>query len=172
MGRRKIDWTNTKLVKEIFLSKTNKTSSGCFEWTGSISNNGYGCLKINGVTKSAHRTSYQLFRGPISDNKIKVLHSCDNMICVNPSHLFLGTQDDNMKDMARKHRGRGLSRLNNGSDCPLALFNNEQVLEIRKKYSDGGTSTLKLAKEYGTSCTTIWKIVNFITYKNLTTNIK
>ena len=79
------------------------TETGCWNWTKSTSPDGYGKLKRNGVTMRAHRIFYEHFNGPITDN-LHVLHRCDNPLCVNPEHLFLGTRVDNMQDMIEKGR--------------------------------------------------------------------
>ena len=82
-------------------------NTGCFIWDGSTrSNNKCGALRLNKFKFiSAHRLSYLLFKGQIPEN-YNVLHTCDNPLCVNPNHLFLGTQLDNIKDRDKKQRQR------------------------------------------------------------------
>lgn len=88
--------------------------TGCWDWIGSIrGNNNYGQFN----NKQAHRISFEIFMGNIPDG-FEVCHKCDNTICVNPDHLFLGTHNDNMQDMIKKKRGifpkgekQGLSKL-------------------------------------------------------------
>jgi len=75
----------------------------CWLWTGAVINNGYGQFRVNRKTIVAHRVAYDLYRGNIPKGKL-VLHSCDNPPCVNPAHLFLGTQSDNVVDSIKKNR--------------------------------------------------------------------
>ena len=87
-----------------FEDKINKNSNtGCWIFTGSCSANGYGKICVRYKTISTHRYSYIKYVGPIPEGLL-VLHKCDTPSCVNPEHLFLGTQSDNMKDMYSKKR--------------------------------------------------------------------
>jgi len=76
--------------------------SGCWLWTGRYITTGYGALK-GGVTQLAHRAMWRAHHGEIPRG-LFVLHRCDVRCCVNPAHLFLGTAQDNTKDMVRKGR--------------------------------------------------------------------
>lgn len=77
----------------------------CWNWTGPVNSSGYGSLGFKGRKEGVHRISYEVAYGPF-DRKMFVLHRCDNPRCVNPAHLFLGTQKDNMQDALQKGRCR------------------------------------------------------------------
>jgi hypothetical protein len=101
---------------------------GCWCWTGPRFNSRqeYGRITVNGVSMPAHRFAYELFRGPIP-KKMLVCHSCDQQVCVNPDHLFLGTHQDNMADMVAKQRSSHI----HGESHPNAKLTDELVAEIR-----------------------------------------
>jgi len=99
--------------------------NGCWPWTGAKTHYGYGKIRKNHKTVGAHRVSYELNIGPIPKDG-HVLHKCDNPICVNPDHLFLGNQAINMKDMFSKHRNKNQYDYNknfvNGMTHPVEAF--------------------------------------------------
>jgi hypothetical protein len=86
-----------------FWSKTENQPSGCIVWTRSKNPDGYGNLSWNGRNTRAHRVAYALAHGEIPQG-MSVLHRCDNPPCCNPAHLFLGTQQDNIRDCVEKGR--------------------------------------------------------------------
>lgn len=94
---------------ERFAAKTIRIASGCVLWTGCTDKDGYGKIQYGSghgsIYTRAHRVSYELAYGAF-DSSLHVLHTCDNPTCVNPEHLFLGTNTDNMRDMASKYRGK------------------------------------------------------------------
>ena len=89
-------------------------ASGCWLWTGTIMDLGYGVLTVDSVRMRAHRLSYQLHIGPIPKGEgfhgTCVCHKCDVRNCVNPEHLYLGTHQENMRDAEKKGRFSQASR--------------------------------------------------------------
>lgn len=119
-------------------------NSGCWLWLGDINTWGYGRLSKNRAERLAHRVSYLTYVGTIPSS-LKVLHSCDVPCCVNPQHLFLGTDADNMQDMAAKGRGSGRC----GESNPQAKLTAAAAEAIRA--SAGALSISALSRRYGVS---------------------
>jgi len=86
-----------------FWAKVKRPESGCWEWTASTDERGYGRFGIRVPVYKAHRVSWTIHHGQIPDG-LEACHTCDNPSCVRPDHLFLGTQADNLEDCARKGR--------------------------------------------------------------------
>lgn len=151
-----------------FWAKVNKeTPSGCWEWTAAKFWHGYGCFGVRQAdgkykTKYAHRISWEEANGPI-ENDLFVLHKCDNRSCVNPEHLFLGTQLDNMRDCSRK--GRKIGQILLGEANASASLNDAKVKIIR--YVGSKLSQQRLAKEFGVSQTNIGHILRGSTWKHV-----
>lgn len=117
-------------------------NSGCWLWTASLGDHGYGQIAKDGRPQTTHRISYEMHFGPIPDDKW-VLHKCDTRSCVNPDHLWLGTAKDNTIDMYSKDRhSRPI-----GEKAPTAKLTTEDVKTIRTLT---GTSE-EIGRLYGVS---------------------
>jgi hypothetical protein len=121
-------------------------NSGCWLWDGHLNANGYGKFGYKGENGLAHRASYDMFVAPIPEG-LHVLHRCDVPCCVNPEHLFPGTQDDNVKDMEQKKR----SHHPGGVDHGRAKLTEDDVRNIRAD----ARSQNQLARLYGVIKTNI-----------------
>jgi len=122
--------------------------TGCWNWKGAKQVRGYGELIIAGKKYAAHRLAYALFHGQWP-GRLYVCHSCDNVSCVNPEHLFLGTQKDNLQDMAAKGRST------RGERNAQAKLTADDVKAIRAS----GYTQQKLADQYGVSRRAIQLII-------------
>jgi hypothetical protein len=147
-------------VEERFWEKVEKVGE-CWHWTGAKTETGYGILARTkrghpGKGKSkvffAHRVSYELHNGPAAG--LHVCHRCDNTICVNPVHLFLGTHADNMHDKTIK--GRAAKK--------LTL---DDAREIRTRYANSEVTRRGLASEFGVSLSTIVNVLSRKTFKHV-----
>ena len=141
-----------------FMSKVSKAESGCWEWTGATNSSGYGKFGAGGkrgATLLAHRVSYLMHLGGIPGG-MYVCHRCDNRICVNPGHIFLGTPTENNRDMVSKGRQRGYDRSGEGN--PAAKITLVQAREIRALVASGKKRS-DVAVEYGISYGHVGQIV-------------
>lgn len=127
---------------EYFAERSIKQPSGCWEWSLRVSCNGYGQAKVRQKIWMAHRLSWEHFHGPIPDGLI-VCHKCDNRKCINPSHLFLGTTQDNVDDKMSKGRFVTTPGVKNGH----AKLTDQQVLSIK----NDDRSQSAIAADYGIS---------------------
>jgi hypothetical protein len=152
-----------KIPAEIrFWSRVNKTDS-CWLWTGALSHGAYGTISTDKKQMGVHRFSWILHNGPIP-NGLHVLHNCpggDCTACVNPKHLWLGTQADNDRD--RDEKGRTAKNEQHWR----AKLTAQQVLEIRKLYTGAMGQQTALAKQFGVRNEAIWKIVHGFAWKNV-----
>lgn len=96
------------LLKRLILN-SRRTDSGCLEWTGWRGRTGYGFTSFRGGQRPTHRLMYMATKGPIPDGMI-VLHSCDNPPCMNPHHLSLGTDAENIRQSVERNRHHEASK--------------------------------------------------------------
>ena len=129
-----------------FWSKVKK-GRRCWVWTGALTNTKYGRMHLKGKSRLAHRISYEMEHEAIP-NGVYVCHTCDTPACVRPSHLFLGSQKENMADCKDK------GRVDKGSSRPLAKLTERRVKSIRKDTR----SQREIAKDYGVAQSQISRI--------------
>jgi hypothetical protein len=91
------------VMKRLEKYSGDKSEAGCIEWTGGKDRGGYGKMAIGLKRLSAHRVAYAMLVGPIPEGKV-LMHSCDNPACINPDHLSIGTQKENIQDSIGKGR--------------------------------------------------------------------
>ena len=152
-------------IQELLMEKFSKRfwamvekADGCWLWTGSGTR--YGKMKVAGKEVMAHRISWELEYGPITDG-LFVLHRCDTPKCVNPAHLFLGTGSDNTRDMDNKGRRRPHHK------GPKPKLTDSQVREARWLYETGEFHQKDIADHYGVSRSTINDAIRGHTWKHV-----
>ena len=147
----------TPLKEKILRGAIPVPESGCWLWEGGVNPMGYGKTSMGKKTITAHRASYEVFVGKVPDG-LFVLHRCDVPSCVNPSHLFLGTQADNINDKVNKQRQakgerHGMSKITE---------------EVAAKIKFGGGPHAVAAKKYGISACMVSQIRSGMYWKHVT----
>lgn len=149
-------------LEERFWAKVRKgRSDECWEWTASLGPSGYGQFYVQSRHGpcAAHRVAYELLIEPVPEGMC-LCHRCDNRLCVNPAHLFVGTRTDNQADMAAKGRSR------RGASHPHVKLTAKQVRRIRKLRARGVQGAV-LAKSMGVSQSTICDIIHGRTWQHV-----
>ena len=161
-------------LEERFWSKVEK-SIGCWVWLGGKDEYGYGRFGVGAqTTLLAHRVAWILVNGEIK-NGLLVLHSCDHPFCVNPSHLWLGTDQDNATDCARKGRtckGKEKSKIMRltaarGEHASKVVLTEAKVRSIRSRIRQDGESQRSVARAFGVSPMTVNDILNGRTWAHV-----
>lgn len=149
-------WQTIPLPKRFAAYVGEPDTNGCTVWTGTKHTAGYGVIGTggrSGKTVLAHRLSYEITYGPIPPG-LHVCHHCDNPPCVNPKHLFLGTDADNSDDKCNK------GRMPIGESRSYAKLTDESVRQIRARYAAGGISQRALGREYGISSGIVSEVIS------------
>lgn len=132
----------------------------CWLWKAHTVRGNYGQMRFEGQQRPAHVVAWMLSNGPVSDGMF-ICHRCDVRQCVRPSHLFEGTNDENMADMVAKHRAAiGVRNVN-------AKVTEAMVSEARRRYAAGGITLQQLADWAGISRTAMHRIIQRRTWSHV-----
>lgn len=142
------------------------TKNACWNWTGLQTHSPknpaqYGSLGWKGKISRAHRVAYELAHGEVQEGMM-VLHTCDNTLCCNPAHLYLGDHAQNMRDMVHRKRRKGVGV---GEENGRARLTQKQAEAIRALYAAGGVSQEAIGKLYGVSQYAVSQIILGHRYK-------
>ena len=137
----------------------------CQLWVGSFSPQGYGKFKLDGIAFDAHVVSWRIANGGIPvPVGMCVMHSCNNRRCVNPSHLSIGSEKENMQHAALCHR----IKTRRGEHCANAVLTEEIVRQVRgQKKANPATGVRKIAKRLGVSYDAIRRVIEGRTWKHV-----
>lgn len=154
---------NNKQRIEKFYSYFDRLNGKCWNWKGALCGGKYGAFYDGSKLIRAHRFSYELHKGIIPKNLV-VMHACDNMKCVNPSHLSVGTMKDNIQDALKK------GRMKVGEAFWCAKTNEETVNKIRAEFRKPFTFSeecKRLGEKYKVGWRTVYHIAKGVTWKHL-----
>lgn len=136
------------------IQRNHKKVSECWIWTGCVGKDGYGVLGVGRKQMRAHRASFEAFSGEIPGGLL-VCHRCDQPLCVNPDHLFLGTPRDNTQDMIRKSRRKTL-RGESHPNSKITMKDRETIRLLRSS----GAKLSEVAEKFGIAIQTVSAIAN------------
>lgn len=148
-----------------FWPKVDKSmgQDSCWWWLGAKGKQDYGNWYAQGKYLRAHRAAYEIVYGEIPDGAV-VCHTCDNPSCVNPRHLVLGTQKQNLNDMTRK--GRRSKKGAKGEANAKAKLTEHQVRAIRAEYA-AGIKPRELKAKYPIKDSALWGILSGKTWQHI-----
>ena len=135
---------------------------GCFEWTAGCFRKGYGKFGVDGKMVQTHRWVWEYANGPIPPGK-QINHKCDNPKCVRLDHLKEGDHQSNMDDKVQK----GRQWHPKGELCGMSKLTDADVIEIRRRYAEGGVTQEQLGRLYGVHRMSICDIVNRVKWKHI-----
>lgn len=159
-------------IAECILARTRRTKS-CRVWLGARTTSGYGCIFHMGRTRTVHRVLWESLYGRIEQN-LCVCHTCDTRLCLEISHLFLGTNADNVHDRVTKQRSATGSRNGRytkpqqtarGTKSATSKLTEDKVRLIRQLFIPGNGP--KIANKFGVTPTTIYTVVKRKSWKHV-----
>lgn len=154
------EWPPSPDLAERFNAKVDfGHTDDCWNWMAFRNPSGYGMIRNGKRMALAHRVGWVLANGEVPLGR-QVLHHCDNRACVNPAHLYIGTNADNIRDKVERGRSRFPHPERQGELHPMAKLSSEQVEEIRNRSTGARGEGRRFAREYGVSPSLISLIVN------------
>lgn len=151
-----------RIPTEVKFWESVERSEGCWVWAGARDRrprHGYGITRVDGRNVGAHRVAWELTHGPIPSGQ-HVLHRCDNPPCVNPAHLFLGTHQDNMRDMMAKVRN---ARGERSGNAKLIVGDVRRIRWLVRQ----GHSQSAVARLFGLNSGTVNRISRGLSWKHV-----
>lgn len=148
-------------MKKVDNSKPYGPNGDCWNWIGSRDSWNYARIIVNGKNCTAHRISYRLFNGSLTQNQL-VRHKCDIPHCINPKHLVVGSHADNVCDAYERHRYPTRKGIGNGN----SKLSEAMIFQIKRLVELGFTYPY-VANEYGVTSGTIGHIIRGLTWKHL-----
>lgn len=141
------------ITEQEFWRRARRDANGCLVWIRRLDQNGYAPIFRRGRWTKAHRLAWEFSNGKVPSG-MNVCHRCDNRACIEPTHLFVGTQSDNMRDCENKGRANHpVGERNN-----KAKLTSEEVLELRRRRA-AGESMYRLGKVFGIARQSVRSII-------------